>query len=282
MALKIGFLGLDAAGKSAFLAALSKTYTHMIDAKPTKGIERSEKNIMGQVIGIWDYGGQKAYRDRYLKSERDLEDLSLIYYLVDIQNPERLNESVRYLSDLLDKMKTFDQGNLIICFHKHDPDKRDALKDRLNAAWERMESVADDAYAFLPTSIFDEASILRAFSMGLRKVAVKEDIVGMELRNIWKETGSKAAVILTSDGYAISSQAPDDVIAEEVEAIGMSLVVLWKSIIGEFDEILGTHSIGDFRFDKVTAGGRDYFLLIVGTRERIASEKILPVLEMIS
>ncbi|MFX0112969.1 MAG: ADP-ribosylation factor-like protein [Candidatus Hodarchaeota archaeon] len=278
MTLKIGFLGLDAAGKTAFLAALGKTYTSMIDPKPTKGIERSEKNILGQAIGIWDYGGQKTYRDRYLKSERDLEGLDLVFYLIDVQAPNRLDESVNYLTSLLEKMGEFDQNNLIICFHKYDPDRIGVLKDQLNAAWERMEDIAEDAYAFLPTSIFDEKSILRAFSMGLRKVATKEDIIEGELRKILDDAGAKATVILTGGGYAITSQAPDRTIAEEMEAIGMSLAALWQSSAG-FEEIQGKHGLGEFRFDKTTAAGRDYFVLVAGTNDRTVIEKIQPVLE---
>lgn len=282
MMLKIGLLGLDAAGKTAFLAALSKTYTAMIDIKPTKGIERSEKNVMGQVIGIWDYGGQQAYRDRYLRSAKDLEGLSLVFYLVDVQNPDRLDESVSYLRDLLEKMSDFNQDNLIVCFHKYDPDRRDVLKDQLNAAWERMESVAEDAYAFLPTSIFDEKTILRAFSAGLRKSTVKESIIGMEVQKVWKEAGAKGAVVLTSEGYVITSQAPDEVIAEEMEAIAMSLAALWQSATGDFEEIVGRHSLGDFRLDKTTVAGRDYFILVFGTKDRAVLEKMQPVLERIA
>ncbi|MFW9916045.1 MAG: ADP-ribosylation factor-like protein [Candidatus Thorarchaeota archaeon] len=282
MMLKIGLLGLDAAGKTAFLAALSKTYTAMIDIKPTKGIERSEKDIMGQVVGIWDYGGQQAYRDRYLRSARDLAGLSLVFYLVDVQNPERLDESVSYLKDLLEKMGDFDQGNLIVCFHKYDPDRQDVLKDQLNTAWERMESVAEDAFAFLPTSIFDEKTILRAFSMGLRKATVKESIIGMEVEKAWKEAGAKGAVVLTSERYVITSQAPDEIIAEEMEGIAMSLATLCQSVTGHFEEIVGRHSLGDFRFDKTTAAGRDYFILVVGTKDRAVLEKMEPIFERIA
>jgi GTPase SAR1 family protein len=278
LALKIGFLGLDAAGKTAFLAALGKTYTSMIDPKPTKGIERSEKNVLGQAVGIWDYGGQKTYRDRYLKSEKDLEGLDLVFYLIDVQASNRLEESADYLNSLLEKMGNFDQDNLIICFHKYDPDRWDALKDQLNAAWERIENVAEDAYAFLPTSIFDEKSILRAFSMGLRRVATKEEIIEGELRKILDDTGAKATIVLTGGGYAITSQAPDKTIAEEMEAIGMSLAALWQSSAG-FEEIVGTHGLGAFRFDKTTAAGRDYFVLVVGTSDRTVIEKMRPILE---
>ncbi len=283
MALKIGFLGLDAAGKTTFLAALGKTYGSIIDAKPTKGIERSEKNVMGQAIGIWDYGGQTQYRDRYLKSERDLEGLDLVFYLLDVQNPTRFDEAADYLSNLLDKMKGFNQENLIICFHKYDPDRSEQLKDQLNKAWEKMESIAEDAYAFLPTSIFDEKQITRAFSMGLRKVATKKEIVEGELQKIIKDAGAKASVVLTTDGYAIAAYAADDKVAEEIEGIGMSLAILWQSSGLKFQEVVGKLDIGDFSFETTSAGGRDYYILNIGVNDRpTLLGKIQSILETIS
>jgi predicted regulator of Ras-like GTPase activity (Roadblock/LC7/MglB family) len=255
MTLKIGFLGLDAAGKTAFLTALSKMYASMINPMPTKGIERSKK---------------------------DLEGLSLVFYLVDIQDLDRLEESASYLSNLLEKMDDFDQDNLIICFHKYDPERRDALKDQLNTAWTKMEGIAEDAWAFLPTSIFDENSILQAFSTGLRKAAVKEDIIRIELRKIQETAGARGAVVLNSEGYVIASQAPNEVIAEEMDAVGISLASLWHSARGAFEEIVGKHSLGDFRFDRITVDGKDYFVLVIGTQDRAILEKIQSVLETIS
>ncbi|MFX1512926.1 MAG: ADP-ribosylation factor-like protein [Promethearchaeota archaeon] len=279
MVRKIGFLGLDAAGKTSFLNVLSKTYSSMIDTRPTKGIERSKGDVMGQTIDLWDFGGQKQYRDRYLRSEKDLEGFDLVFYLIDIQDPNRFEESQEYLSNLLEKMYEFDQSNLVVCFHKHDPDLRNKLKGQLTVAWEKMENVAEDAYAFLPTSIFDENSIARAFSMGLRKIASRKEIIEQELLSLCRETGTKGAVVLDKDGLVVGTHAFDESIMENIETIGMDLSNLWQKKGVQFKEIVGKADFGDFRFDKTSAGARDYFVLVIGITERYDLEKIEQVLK---
>ncbi len=279
MVRKIGFLGLDAAGKTSFLHVLSKTYTSMIDTKPTKGIERSKSDVIGQTIDLWDFGGQEQYRDRYLRSEKDLLGFDLVFYLVDVQDKDRFEESGAYLDSLLAKMNDFDQNNLIVCFHKHDPNLRNNLKDQLKTIWEKLEDISQDAYAFLPTSIFDETSITRAFSMGLRKIATKKEIIEQELLNLCRETKTKGAVVLNITGYVVASYALDESLIESIESIGISFSNLWQSVDVKFDEIIGKADFGEFRFNRTSTGVRDYFVLAIGTTEQYNLETMNRVLK---
>ncbi|MFW9996231.1 MAG: ADP-ribosylation factor-like protein [Candidatus Odinarchaeota archaeon] len=274
MTQKIGFLGLDAAGKTSFLSVLSATYSSVIEPKPTKGIQRSSKDIIGQKIDLWDYGGQEQYRDRYLSSEKQLEGLDLVFYLVDIQDKDRIDESGEYLSSLLEKMQDFDQSNLIVCFHKYDPDLRDTLKDQLKMTWKKMENKVEDAYAFVPTSIFDERSIIRAFSMGLRKIATQKEIIEQELLQFCKEIGTDGAVVLSKDGLIMASCTSDGNILEKIENAGISLATLCRTKDVKFDEITGKTDFGEFRFDNVSTDVRGYYILVIGTTESYDIEKM--------
>ncbi|MHA2298317.1 MAG: ADP-ribosylation factor-like protein [Candidatus Hodarchaeales archaeon] len=274
MALKIGFLGLDAAGKTSFLSVLSSTYSSVIEPPPTKGIERSTKDIIGQSIDLWDFGGQKQYRDRYLRSDKDLIDFDLVYYLIDVQDLDRFDESGDYLDDLLEKIDDFDQGRLIVCFHKCDPDLREDLKNQLRVARQKMENIADDAYAFLQTSIFDEKTIIRAFSIGLRKIATKEEIIINEVQTLCEDVGIKGVVLLSIDGFVMASYVTEENLKEKLEAVGISLSKLWQTNRVVFEEIVGKADFGDFRFDKVTTSARDYFVLASGTSENYDLERI--------
>ncbi len=279
MVYKIGFLGLDAAGKTSFLSVLSKTYSSMIEPTPTKGIERSKRDVIGQTVDLWDFGGQKQYRDRYLRSEKDLKGFDLVFYLIDVQDVDRFNESGEYLSNLLERMEDFDQNNLVICFHKYDPDLRGSLKDQLKTAWHKMEEITEDAYAFLPTSIFDEESVTRAFSTGLRKIVTKREIIEQELQSLCNEIKTKGAVALNGDGLVVASYAFDESIIEKIETVGISLSNIWRVNGVEFEEILGRAEFGEFRFDKASTGVRDYFVLAIGTTERYDLEKVIEVLK---
>ncbi|MFX0093861.1 MAG: ADP-ribosylation factor-like protein [Candidatus Hodarchaeota archaeon] len=278
MVLKIGFLGLDAAGKTSFLSVLGKTYSRMIEPQPTKGIERSTSDIIGQTIGLWDFGGQEQYRDRYLRSEKDLKGFDLVFYLVDIQDKNRFNESGEYLTNLLEKMDDFDQNNLVVCFHKNDPDLKRKLEPQLKTAWEKMEDIAIDAYAFLPTSIFDEQSITRAFSLGLRKIATKKEIIEQELLNLCREIEIKGTVLLNENGLVLASYAFDENLIEIIETVGISFSILWQKDNAKFQEVAGKADFGDFRFEKVPTGIRDYFVLTIGTTEPYDFERVKRVL----
>ncbi|MFX0095201.1 MAG: ADP-ribosylation factor-like protein [Candidatus Hodarchaeota archaeon] len=279
MVRKIGFLGLDAAGKTSFLSVLGKTYSSMIDPKPTKGIERSTSDVIGQTIDLWDFGGQEQYRDRYLRSEKDLKGFDLVFYLVDIQDKNRFNESGEYLTNLLEKMDDFDQNNLVVCFHKNDPDLKRKLEPQLKTAWEKMEDIAIDAYAFLPTSIFDEQSITRAFSMGLRKIATKKEIIEQELLNLCREIETKGVVVLNSNGLVMGSYVFNEDLTGKIENLGISLSNLWEVNEIKFEEIVGKADFGDFRFDKAPTEVRDYFVLTMGTTEQYDLKKLKQVLE---
>jgi len=279
---KIGFFGLDAAGKTSFLSVLSKTYSLGIDPKPTKGIERSKKDIIGQQINLFDYGGQSVYRDRYLQSDKDLTGFDLVYYIVDIQDKDRFAESEEYLTNLLEKMDDFNQNNLIICFHKNDPDLKDQIKDQLSEIWRKMDNKVEDAYAFIPTSIMDEKSIIRAFSMGLRKIATKKEMIEQQLTQFSKDVGTSGVVILNTDGFVVASKVLDEQLTEKVENVGISLTNALLTNDVKFEQVTGKTDIGEFRIDNTSINGNDYYTFVIGTKEQYNLEKMKSIIQSLT
>ncbi|MDX1798781.1 MAG: ADP-ribosylation factor-like protein, partial [Candidatus Lokiarchaeia archaeon] len=82
--LKILLTGLDKAGKTSFMLGVKRKYSEIIKSMPTKGVERTEENIFDEQnsqISIWDLGGQKTYREKYLEqSEVYLYNIDLMFF----------------------------------------------------------------------------------------------------------------------------------------------------------------------------------------------------------
>ena len=123
---KIIFAGLDNAGKTSFLIALRQKYNfyeRVKKLKPTINIEYSSFNFLNlYCINLWDMGGQERFRKIYTNNPVYFTDTNYLYYLIDIQDELRFEESIQYLADLLDIFRSLEYSNeIIICFHKYDP-----------------------------------------------------------------------------------------------------------------------------------------------------------------
>ncbi|MFX0209202.1 MAG: hypothetical protein ACFFDT_24675 [Candidatus Hodarchaeota archaeon] len=155
--------------------------------------------MIGQEIDLWDYGGQKVYRDRYLESKTDLLGLHFMFYLIDAQIGENFDESMNYLSEILTKVPAnFDRSNLIICLHKYDPGDTGPTKEQLSTIKGKISDVFDDVQ-IAETLIFDEKSVRCTFSMGLRKAATDKEIIEEELTEACEAFGLKGVVVLEQD-----------------------------------------------------------------------------------
>ncbi len=138
--LKLIFAGLDNAGKTSFLIALRKKYNfyeRVKQLKPTIKIAYSSFNFLDRfMINFWDMGGQAKYRKIYLDKTVYFSNTDFLYYLIDIKDDIRFQDSINYLYELLDifrdeKMEY--DNEIIICFNKYDPECRasDEYTDRV-------------------------------------------------------------------------------------------------------------------------------------------------------
>ena len=228
--MKIGILGLDNSGKSTILSIIQNRYTALGALKPTKGIDRKVETIFGKEINLWDYGGQVSYRKRYLESKDDLSGLNLIFYLVDIQAPERFNESADYLHSLIEKSLQFDQRHLIILFHKMDIDKRTSLLSNLKAAQTLFKNIVPNAAYMLETTSLELHSIFRAFSLGLREVGLSSAFLKEALAKLTFSANSIGMAVLGLDcPYLIEAEGKDLVFLSNLENLGIELAKLYEN-----------------------------------------------------
>jgi len=153
-AIKIIIVGLDGAGKTSLLTILEKVYgfeNKVKDLAPTLGIEYKCRSIFSKQFVFWDFGGQKEFRDRYLRNEYYFHGTKLMYYLIDIQYELRFEQGARYLGDIVKIMKSeleTEPCPILICFHKSD---LDMVHDPTFLFYERVSMIKDLLTKTYPT-----------------------------------------------------------------------------------------------------------------------------------
>ncbi|MFW9880832.1 MAG: ADP-ribosylation factor-like protein [Candidatus Thorarchaeota archaeon] len=133
---KVLCAGLDNAGKTSLLSKFGGRLGigDMISTHPTKGVVRLKFGSTNLNLFIWDLGGQEEYRERYLSNpEQYFVQLDLLMFVIDIQDPDRYEESLQYFSKILDSIIILEEKPYILIFlHKYDPDLKNDPKILLN------------------------------------------------------------------------------------------------------------------------------------------------------
>jgi len=214
--IKLVIAGLDNAGKSSALIALRKKYNfyeRVKNLKPTIKIDYSSfKFLETYRINLWDMGGQKKFRKIYVSNPIYFSETNYIYYLIDIQDEIKFEESVKYLHDLLDIYRDLDYSNeVIICFNKYDPkfknsedffDRAEMIKNLI------VSQNKDMKFKFFDTSYYDISSISKAISYSLDKL-LNLEVIDIGLSKIVNQFSCSYAILYTASGLIISDHYMD-------------------------------------------------------------------------
>jgi len=222
---KLVIAGLDNAGKTSALIALRQKYNfyeRVKNLKPTIKIDYSSFKFLSKFrINLWDMGGQKKFRKIYVDNPIYFEDTDYIYYLIDIQDEIKFEETVEYLHELLDIYRTLGYSNeVIICFNKFDPQFRNNEEyiDRANMIEGLIKSQNKDIkFEFYSTSYYDISSISKALSRSLNTLLNLDDI-DYGLNNLVKKFNCSYAILYTDSGIVISDHYLDAMDIREFEA----------------------------------------------------------------
>jgi len=209
--IKLIIAGLDNAGKTSFLIALRQKYNfyeRVKILKPTINIDYSSFNFLNlYCINLWDMGGQERFRKIYINNPVYFTDTNYLYYLIDVQDELRFEESIQYLSDLLDIFRSLEYSNeIIICFHKYDPKFKNSedFVDRIEMIKNLVLTRNKDLqFRFFNTSYYDISSLSKALSYSLNKLLNTERI-NSKLQTIVVNFNCNHLTLYTSDGLIIS------------------------------------------------------------------------------
>jgi len=123
---KVLLMGLDNSGKTSIVLCLRgvKDLSSFSSLNPTRGVKINKFQALGSEYSIWDFGGQEQFRSGYLNDfQTQIKGTKKFIYVLDIQDRERYDISLEYLSKILVLLRkhkiTIDFS---IFLHKFDPD----------------------------------------------------------------------------------------------------------------------------------------------------------------
>ncbi len=292
---KIAFLGLDNAGKTSIITAISKRFGFedtVAKLMPTRRIARDTFKFLGLEFSRLDFGGQRIYRDDYLKHpEKFLNGIDLIYYVIDAQDFDRYIETIDYLDQVLLFFKESQEDVMVsVLFHKFDPQLVDDVEINkriltLKQALTRYSNHFD--IFFFETTIFDIKSIMDAFSSGLSMLFDKIELVSNLFSEISKNYNSILISLFDAKGITIGEHHRPHLQLTQKLKIYEIYLDLQKRIIAEnrrLFEFSDKFESGE-RFSGIIEvlkfGNLDFYLLFIIEEDEKDLEKTVTVLDKI-
>jgi hypothetical protein len=154
-------------------------------------------------------GGQAKYRKIYVNNSIYFNSTDYLYFLIDIQDELKFEDSVRYLHELLDIYKDKDMQytkEVLICFNKYDPvfSENEEFMDRVEMIRNLIISKNKDMkFKFFTMSYYDISSLSKALAYSLSELLNLEQI-DSKLESIVNEYDCNYAILYTDSGLIIS------------------------------------------------------------------------------
>lgn len=223
---KIIIGGLDNAGKTSFLIALRHKYDfyeRVKKLKPTIKVDYSSFEFIKHLISIWDMGGQSKYREIYINNpDIYFAEVDYMYYIIDIQDELKLQDSIHYLGELLKIYREMQYTNdIVICLNKYDPKYKynEEFFDRSEMIKRLIENENKDlSFKFFNTSIYDISSLSKAMSYSLAKLLNLEEI-NAHLDNFIKNYQASYTILYTNTGLIIADAYKDTMDSRDFDDI---------------------------------------------------------------
>ncbi|MFX0077168.1 MAG: ADP-ribosylation factor-like protein [Candidatus Hermodarchaeota archaeon] len=235
--IKILMTGLDRAGKTSFLHAVKKQYSEIIKTLPTKGIARSEEKLFEEqnsIISVWDLGGQKSYREKFLEQRKVyLYNVDLLFYFIDVQDDTRISESIDLFSNVVDSLVELEEfPPIVVCLNKCDPDikEKDDIRNAIKNIVQRVTKISEQFFVkIFETSIFDGFSLISAYSYGLSQLSPNRKLFENQLKNFAKKITSDAILLLNENGIILSNFSRIDISDKVFEISAPHFQTLYKT-----------------------------------------------------
>ncbi len=235
--IKILLTGLDKAGKTSFLYGVKRKYSEIIKSLPTKGVDRTEEKIFEEqnsTITIWDLGGQKQYRERFLQQGKVyMYNIDLMFFFIDIQDIERIKEALSLFKNILNSLKELDEyPPIVVCLNKFDPDLKGSKE-----IFKSLEVIADEInentdtffIKIFQTSIFDHWSLITAYSYGLSQLSPNRELFRNQLRKFAKKINSDSILLLNENGIILSTYSKSEIYEKVFEISAPHFETLYKT-----------------------------------------------------
>jgi len=235
--IKILMTGLDRAGKTSFLHAVKQRYSEIIKTLPTKGVARTEEKLFEEQhskISLWDLGGQKKYRDKFIEQRKVyLYNVDLLFYFIDIQDSERILEAIELFGTVINSLIELEEfPPIVICLNKFDPDLKNAkdIKKNIKTVNEKIKEISERFFVkIFQTSIFDHWSLVSAYSFGLSQLSPNRELFENQLKQFAKKISSDAILLLNENGIILSNFSKPGISEKVFEISAPHFQTLYKT-----------------------------------------------------
>ena len=288
-------MGLDNAGKTSIITAITKRFgfeDEIGNLLPTRRIARDSFKFLGIEFSRLDFGGQKQYREEYLKNPtKYLGGADLVFFVIDAQDYNRYIESIDFLEKILLFYKEEQEDpKILVMFHKFDPqlvgDKEINKKIlTLKQALTRYSNAFD--IFFFETTIFDIKSIMDAFSSGLSMLFEKMEMVSHLFAEISKNYNSILIALFDAKGITLGEFFRPHLQLREKLKIYEIYLELQKRVVSEnrnlleFSDKFGSGERFSGIIEVLKFGNLDFYLLFIVEENKKDLEKTISVLDKI-
>ena len=288
-------MGLDNAGKTSIITAITKRFgfeDEIGNLLPTRRIARDSFKFLGIEFSRLDFGGQKQYREEYLKNPtKYLGGADLVFFVIDAQDHSRYIESIDYLEKILLFYKEEQEDpKILVMFHKFDPqlvDDKEINKKilTLKQALTRYSNAFD--IFFFETTIFDIKSIMDAFSSGLSMLFEKMEMVSHLFAEISKNYNSILIALFDAKGITLGEFFRPHLQLKEKLKIYEIYLELQKRVVSEnrnlleFSDKFGSGERFSGIIEVLKFGNLDFYLLFIVEENKKDLEKTISVLDKI-
>ena len=228
---KILFCGLENGGKTSILLTLDKKFSLLPTVKPTIKAKRTvhTNSLLGISIIRWDLGGQRSYRKIYLgEKSRYFTEMQSIFYVIDIQAPEKFEESLVFLKDIVTIISDNHPKNFqfLILLHKYDPDiknRADIIESISYFETEIPLIIKSIKFSIIKTSIYDDSNLLKAFSDGAFYATHKSNMFQTLLKDYMSKTYNSSTLLLDQNCFIVASRSTNEEYQNICESIAPRL-----------------------------------------------------------
>jgi GTPase SAR1 family protein len=208
MTLKILILGIAKAGKTSMLLALDNKSEEIAKVKPTQGVSYNQVPWAGFEMALWDVAGQEVYQKKFfIEHDRNFAGINAIVFVFSIEEEDIFKDAftlVKNVADIIEKMKL--NVPVTVCIHKFDPYRREMANFQKNEKEIRSKLakiMGKYPYEVFVTSIYDRASIVRAFASTIQKCVPQFDLILERLKELAQEFNSPMVLILDENSNIV-------------------------------------------------------------------------------